>query len=136
MRIFALDSTQIVKTWPDYRALFERFERVTGEMTAEQIREEAINGTMQIWGLQDDEKVHAVLATQIIETARGNVCQILAAVGDSPVGYQGRLLSEVGTWAKSLDCRAVRLLGRKGWMRRFPFFRQTGVVAEWNLRTN
>lgn len=137
MRMFALGNGQIEHTWDDYRGLFERFERATGDFTAEQIRDEAIEGTMQIWGLQDDEQVRGVLTTQIIETARGKVCLIAAAVGDAPIGFQRRLLDEIGKWAREEQgCVAVRLQGRKGWLRRFGCFRQTGIIAEWNLRAN
>lgn len=134
--MFALDCSQIEETWPDYADLIERFEHATGDMSAEQIRQEALDGTMQIWGLQDTEKVHGVIATQVLQTARGLVCQIPMAVGHAPVGFQKRLLEEIGKWARDEQkCVAVRIVGRHGWLRRFPYFRKTGIVAEWNLRT-
>lgn len=136
MRMFALAPEQIEQTWEDYRGLVEQFERSTGEMTAAQVKKGALEGTLQIWGLQDAEKVHGVLATEVIETARGLVCVIRVAIGNAPVGYQKRLLDEVGRWAKGMGCVSVRIIGRKGWLRRFPFFRKTAVVAEWNLRAN
>lgn len=136
MRMFALDASQIEATWDDYRHLFEKFERETGEMSAEKVKAAALDSTLQIWGFQDAGKVHGVIATEVGETARGLVCTIRIACGKAPVGMQKRLLDEVGHWAKKTDCVAVRLIGRKGWLRRFPFFRTTGVVAEWNLRSN
>lgn len=134
--MFALAADQINATWEDYRELLEQFERSTGEMTVAQIKEGALNSTLQLWGLQDDDKVHGVLATEVIETGRGLVCVIRVAIGTAPIGYQKRLLDEVGRWAKGMNCVSVRLIGRHGWLKRFPFFRKTAVVAEWNLRAN
>lgn len=135
MRMFALAPEQVEQTWPDYCALIDRYERV-GDMKANQVKEEAIAGRMQLWGLQDSEKVHGVVATQIKDTAKGYVCEIAMAVGDAPAGFQKRLLEEIGKWARDdQHCNVVRIQGRKGWLRRFPYFRPTGVVAEWNLRT-
>lgn len=134
--MFALDASQIEATWKDYCHLFERFERTTGEMSAAQVKQAALDSTLQIWGLQDSEKVHGVVATEVAEAPRGLVCTIRVACGTAPIGFQKRLLSEIGKWAKDTDCVAVRLVGRKGWLRRFPFFRATAVVAEWNLRAN
>jgi len=136
MRMFALAPDQVAQTWPDYCELIEAFER-RGDLKAEQVREEAIAGKLQIWGLQDESKVHGIVATQIMDTARGYVCEIPLAVGNAPVGFQKRLLEEIGKWARDEQrCVAVRMQGRKGWLRRFPYFRPTGVVAEWNLRAN
>ena len=136
MRLFVLNGDQVESTWNDYRHLFEQFERATGEMTAEQVKAGAIDSTLQIWGLQDSEKVHGVVATEVIQTARGLICCIRAACGSAPRALQARLLDEIGRWARGTGCEAVRLVGRKGWLKRFPLFKQTGVVAEWHLRAN
>lgn len=134
--MFALDASQIEATWKDYAHLFEQFERATGEMTAEQAKAAALDSRLQIWGLQDDEEVHGIVCTEVIETGKGLVCMIRAAAGNAPIGLQKRLLDEIGHWAKKTDCVAVRLIGRRGWLRRFPMFRKTAVVAEWNLKAN
>lgn len=137
MRMFCLAPSQIEETWEDYKHLLERFAEQTGEITPEQVKDGALEATYQIWGLQDDEGVRGLCVTEIISTARGRVCVLRVVVGDASVGLQARLLDEIGNWARTaIGCVAVRLIGRKGWLRRFKCFRQTGVVAEWNLRTN
>lgn len=135
MRIFclsALDATSDT-IWGDVREHFERFAALRGEATPEQVRKAAADSNVQIWGLQDAEEVHAVVVTEVKETAKGHSCDIWIAHGGAPVPIQERLLDEIGAWAREINCYRVRLIGRKGWMRRFPRFKQTAVVMEWAL---
>lgn len=136
MNCFAIAPDEVQATWPDYAHLFERFERDDGETSATEVFESARTGLMQIWGVQDGKEVLGVCATEVQKTARGRICLVRIAAGRVPGEIQAQLLAEIGTWARGLNCVAVRLIGRKGWLRRFKQFRVTSVVAEWNLRTN
>lgn len=137
LRLFALDASQVSETWEDYAHLFERFERKFGDISASQICDAARLGTMQLWGLQDEDEVHAVVATEICRTAGAPLCVIRIACGGARVPMQERLLDEIGKWAShEQGCERVRIYGRRGWLRRFPRFKQTGVIAEWTLRTH
>lgn len=135
MRMFCLSPTDVATDtiWEDIRGHFERFADLRGEATPEQIRKSAMESNAQIWGLQDAEAVHAVVVTEIRTTARGNRCHIWIAHGGAPVPLQERLLDEIGRWARESGCYAVRINGRRGWLRRFPRFRQTAIVADWLL---
>lgn len=133
MRIFALSAAESQMYWDDFAHHFERFERV-GDRTAAEIKESAGKEMMQVWGLQDSDEVHGVAVTEIIETASGRVCVICAACGTARKPMQERLLDEIGKWAAEIGCVKVSIQGRKGWLRYFPRFRQTGIVAEWPLK--
>lgn len=135
MRIFCLSALDVTTDtiWEDVREHFERFCRKTGEISPEQVRRGAINSELQIWGLQDAECVHGIVVTEVSESPVGHLCTIRIACGDAPVPMQERLLDEVGKWASSIGCYAVRIVGRKGWLKRFPRFHQTAVVADWLL---
>lgn len=137
MRLFALDASQVDATWEDYAHHFERFERKFGDITASQIKDAALSGAMQIWGLQDDDAVHAVVATEVCRTAGAPLCVIRIACGGARVAMQERLLDEIGKWAsQEQGCERIRIYGRVGWLRRFRRFRMTGVIAEWQLKVN
>ena len=136
MRMFSIAPHEVDAVWGDFAHHFERFERVAKDIKAEQIREAAKAERLQIWGLQDAEEVHGVAGTEILDTAEGLVCVVRVACGTAPKALQERLLDEIGKWARELGCVKVRYIGRRGWLRWFPRFRQTGVVAEWNLRAN
>lgn len=135
MRMFCLSAADCTTEtiWSDLLPCLEHFERVTGEISADQVRDGAISEAMQVWGLQDAECVRLVAVTEIAKTPGGLICTVRMASGSAPRAYQERLLDEIGWWARSLGCRCVRLVGRKGWLRRFPRLKQVGVVMEWAL---
>lgn len=137
MRMFCLDAALVNETWPDYARHFERFERLYGDISADQVKQAALSGHMQIWGLQDAGEVHGVVTTEIQKTAGEPICVIRIACGSARVPMQERLLDAIGHWAYSQEgCKRVRFYGRPGWLKRFKRFRPTGVVAEWTLKTN
>jgi hypothetical protein len=88
---------------------------------------------MQIWGLQDPEAVRAVAVTELNDTPRGLLCTVRVGCGKASKPMQERLLDAIGSWAREMDCYKVRIVGRRGWLKRFPRFKQTAVVMEWTL---
>lgn len=134
MRMFCLSPTDITTEtiWSDMEPLLSRFAAATGETWPEQIREGVAQELLQLWGLQDAERVRAVTVTELSDTPRGLLCTIrVAATDDSvPAPIQERLLDAIGAWAREKGCVALRIVGRKGWLRRFPRFKQTAVVME------
>ncbi len=135
MRMFCLSAADARSEaiWSAFRELLEQFARSSGEISCDQIREGVRTEQLQLWGLQDGDGVHLVVCTELSATPKGPICTLRMAVGSAPVPFQERLLNEIGTWAKGLGCVRVRLVGRKGWLKRFPRFRRTAIVAEWVL---
>lgn len=133
MRLFALTAAESQLYWDDYSHHLERLEHERGGRTAKQIKDAAGKEMMQVWGLQDADEVHGIAVTEIIETASGRVCCICAACGTVRKPMQERLLDEIGKWAAEIGCVKVEIQGRKGWLRYFPRFKQTGIVAAWPL---
>jgi hypothetical protein len=129
MRLFCLSPQEIESCWDDFGALFTRLSGC--DLTSEQIKTNAKDSRQQIWGLQDALEVHGVCITEIIQTSRGLVCLIVGACGqDIPKPLMERLHDEIGHWAKDLGCVAMRIHGRKGWLRWDRRYKQTGIVAE------
>ena len=133
--MFCLSSADVMadSIWDDIAPLFQRFAVKTGEISPEQIRKGAADSNLQIWGLQDADEVHAVAVTEVSDTPRGYLCTVRIACGTAPKGFQERLLDAIGQWAREMGCVAVRIVGRRGWLRRFRRFKQTAVVMEWAL---
>lgn len=133
MKVFCLSSDQVQACWDDFAHLIERFERVCGDITTVQVRESAMTSKQQIWGLQDEERVHAIMITEISSTAKGLVCRLVAAVGTAPERDKRFLLDTISAWAREIGCVLVRYSGRKGWLRWDRRFKQTGITAEYSL---
>jgi len=133
MRIFCMSARDVDECWNDIQPLLEQFAQSTGETKPDQIRTGALNSMLQVWGLQDQDRVHGVLVTEVIESAWDHICVIRVAAGEVRLPLQERLLDEVGKWAREIGCRRVRFVGRHGWLKRFKRFRPRAVVGEWDL---
>jgi hypothetical protein len=130
--MFSLSAQDVETSWDDFGPLLTRLSGC--DLTSEQIKTNLLASRQQCWGLQDVERIHGICITEIIQTSRGLVCLIVGACGqDIPKPLMERLHDEIGTWAKGLGCVAMRIHGRKGWLRWDRRYRQTGVVAERSL---
>lgn len=127
MRLFCLSAEEVDSVWEDVG----RFVHRKWDLTEEQLKTNLKASQMQLWGLQDALEVHGICITEIIQTSKGLVCLIVGACGQRiPKPLMERLHDEIGTWAKGLGCVAMRIHGRKGWLRWDRRYRQTGVIAE------
>lgn len=126
--IFCLAADAIDDAWPDILPLLERFERATGAFGAEQVKVAAKDSKQQVWGVWDvhHNVIQSVVVTEIIETPKGKICQVVIYVGS--LDEMSELFDAGSTWAKEIGCIAMRYSGRKGWLRKG--FKQTGVIAE------
>ena len=127
MRLFCLSAEQIDAVWPDLEGLLDPH----ADLTPEQLKRNAKESKQQIWGFNDD-RIRGIYISEIIQTSRGLICLIVSAKVDRGVGkpLMQRLHDEIGTWARGLGCVAMRIHGRKGWLRWDRRYRQTGIVAE------
>lgn len=131
MIVFCLHADEIESDWQAFAPLLYRFENECQEMTAHGIKAAVMRSGQQLWGLRDERKVHALLITEIQATARGHICVIVGAVGTAPEKMKRTLLAFVRKWAKEdIGCSVMRIVGRKGWLRWDPRFKQTAIVCE------
>lgn len=133
MNVFSPHANQIDELWPYLAPLLGVYERRCKSLTAEQVYHAAKASRQQIFGLQDGERVHGLVVTEIQATARGKVCELVAACGMAPNEDKRQILHAIEQWAREIGCVAVRLQGRKGWTRFDKRFRQTAIVAEMRL---
>lgn len=130
MHVFSLSAEQVESCWDDFSHLLTLFEKMCRGITAQTIKEAAIASRQQIFGLQDGERIRGIVVTEIQTSVRGKICVLVAACGSAPQADKREILSVISDWARELGCVALRIQGRKGWLRWDPSFRQTGIVAE------
>lgn len=130
MSVFCLSSAQIDALWGDIAPHLERLES-HGLVLASAVRADLKDSLKQLWGYQQDGKVLGVAITSVIETPRGKACEIYGAAGtESSRGQIDEIMTEVQRWAHELGCTRIRILGRKGWLRRLKGFRLAGYIIE------
>lgn len=133
MNIFCLDADQVARLWPEYRHHLERYERECGTDYALDLLSDLKAGRKQLWGLQDDAgDVAGVVLTRVAECPNGPVCEIYAACGNAH-GRTNECLEAIELWAKSINCKRIRLQGRNGWLRVLKEYEQSGIILEKSL---
>lgn len=132
--IRAVHATQLPLAWPYIEPHLKRFEK-QGEASAERIRYLAEQREAQVWTFDDGGKVHGVLVTQVQDTTNGRRLLIWVAVGSSPDLRDeiSEALSVLEPWGREIGCNRVRIVGRKGWSKVMPDFREVGRVLEKRL---
>lgn len=124
---------QIPSCWEDFAPFFADFERCGADLSVKDAYIKACASKLQIWGLQDDTKIHGLVSTEIIATAHGLVCVITMAYGTGPEESKHELMDAILLWAKETGCSRLRIQGRPGWLRWDRRFKPTGIIAEIDL---
>lgn len=79
---------------------------------------------MQLWNAIEDNIVHAIGVTEIVNFPRKKVCRILAATGENYEVW-GPLIAKIEEWAKNIGCETcepvvrssrVKLLKKLGYI--------------------
>lgn len=131
--VFALRADQLEELWPQIEPHLKRFEFETATTSSDSLKALALSCEAQVWGYQDAGVIRGVCITQIYQHLRGRYCAVFVAVGDlMPILHDGLALIE--DWARGLDCAAIEIIGRKGWLRVLPEYRERAVVLEKNLK--
>ena len=124
MSVFCLASDQIDGLWESIAPHLLRLEQL-GQVDAEEVRKDAKAERKQIWGYQCGPQIIGVVVTRV--TTAG-VCEIYGAAGTA--GHE-RILEvhdAIERWAKSINCKRLRLQGRRGWARLLKGYCDTGEV--------
>lgn len=128
MKVFSLSAQDVDSCWLLVEGLLRLYERKCQELSIIQIREACLASRMQLFGLSDEERIYGIAVTEIQETVRGKICVIVVGVGMGGP-YWKDLLDRLHEWAKEIGCVAVRIIGRKGWLRYDPRFKQMRTVV-------
>lgn len=131
--VFALGADQVEDVWPLLEPHLRRVERETATVSVAALKALALNCEAQVWGVQDGRgNVTGACVTRVYESAGSRFCTIFVAAGHlMPVLPDGILVIE--DWARGLGCRAIEIIGRKGWERVLPGYAQRAVVLEKTL---
>lgn len=92
---------------------------------------DVLSGRALLW-VVSGKSIHCAAVTQIQNTQASKVCMILTC-GGSEIKSWSHLLSGVEQYARDEGCDCVRFIGRKGWKRIYPEYREIGAVFERKL---
>ncbi len=84
-----------------------------------------LDGLFLLWIVIDQSKITAACVTSLV----GDACEIVATSGTG-VNNWVHLIEGIEKYARAEGQVRVRIIGRKGWARLLPDYKQTAVVLE------
>jgi hypothetical protein len=115
----------VAEVWPEARRfIFAAMERV-GLQDGAGIEADVLAGRALLWVSYDSPRIIGAAVTTIVN----RVCEIVAfGSDDMRASLPG--LAEIEDYARAVECRALRIIGRKGWQRALTGYRPVAVILE------
>lgn len=114
--------TQLVPTdliphcWPLLEPFIEQILKRDRRNSIEGYRARLCEGRMQIWAAIEDNKIIAVMITEIHTFDRMKVCLLVACVGTGMSDWIAAIKT-VEDWARAVGCKEIEPVARQGWAR-------------------
>lgn len=102
-------------------------ERPANGVTAAMVRQMMREGLAQRWEASDGSTV----VTQLRQEPAGGVCLVWLAEGTMAPLLE--LHEAICAWAREQGCQRMRIVGRKGWLKVVPGYREVATVMERDL---
>jgi len=100
--------------------------------TFEAVEDDVIAGQALLWLVWNAPQIQGAAVTQIVATQNSRVCVIVACGGDN-MRLWLPLIEKIESYARDEGCDAVRILGRKGWMRVLKSYSAPAIILERRL---
>lgn len=121
----------VVQVWPVVRSMVRKAYDKTDLGNAADLDADVATGRALLWIVAGDS-VECALVTRLETTQRSKVC-FICALGGAGAKQWLHLIGQLEAYAKAEGCDCIRWMGRKGWMRKLPQYREVGVVMERRL---
>jgi hypothetical protein len=123
-KLICVDPAYVDQIWPIVSDLVKRaIDR--GFSSFSVVEANVLDGLFLLWLVIDREKITAATITSLV----GDACEIVATAGTG-VNNWVHLIEGIEKYARAEGCVRVRIIGRKGWARLLPDYKQTAVVLE------
>lgn len=120
----------IGRHWSVVGPLLAKALEYSDEITLGQVRERLDRGEYQLWTAQREGRIEGAWCTRLAEYPAFRVCEIVLCGGGDIDRWLDITVWPIAEWAKSVGCKKIRILGRKGWQRMLPEFREVYRVIE------
>jgi len=108
--------------WKKSERLIDKLQRIShGRFENQDILNELFSGKQQFWAVWDNEPdeftVIGVVITEVMQYPRKRILCIQYCAGERLSEWMSEMLELLEKWAKTSDCEAMELTGRRGWVR-------------------
>jgi hypothetical protein len=133
--LVCVDPGRVREIWPRVSPLLRNAVARTGLSAFAEIEHGILHGDALLWLAMSGGNglaIDAAASTLLQQTDAGKVCVITACGGKDMASWLP-LIAGIEDYARTEDCHAVRIYGRKGWLRVLDGYRATHVVMERRL---
>lgn len=116
---------RVKEIWPHAKGFIEAAMLKTELGRFSDIEAEILAGQQLLWLAWNGEAIEAAASTKVDQGS----CTVVACGGVRPKDWIG-LLSQIESYAVNMNCRYMRIYGRKGWAKLLPDYRPKFVILE------
>lgn len=131
-QLVAVDPSLVKDVWPHARNMVKSAIDRTGLCNFDGIEKEVLSGLQQLWLAWNGTAIEAAAVTQLVLIGSRKIC-ILVACGGKGRKRWLPLIAGIEQFARNEGCRAMRIIGRKGWQRILADYRANYVVMDREL---
>lgn len=131
MRFTGIPAERLDEFWDRVKERLETvINRSSGDHTLESVYQDIAKEDFQLWGFFTDDlsDCRMVTVTQLTKFSTGRIwCELVFCSGEDMEEWLP-CLSMIEVWAQTNGCDGMRLIGRKGWAKVLPGYREAAVL--------
>jgi hypothetical protein len=132
VRLVCVPPDQAAAVWPHVRALIHAAIKRGDLSSFRPVEASVLAGDALLWLAWDGAQIQAAAVTEQHRTEWRKVC-VVVACGGAGVDRWIALLEGIEAYARAAGCAAVRIMGRKGWIRLLGDYRVKRIILEKDL---
>ncbi len=125
MMAVCVDPKRITEVWPHFKDRIEKAVTKVGLTEFKRVEDDVLHGRSLLWLAYQDPNVYAAAVTALVD----GVLEIVACSGEDLKQFLP-LLKDLEAFGKDEKCKAVRIIGRKGWIRVLKDYQTKAVILE------
>lgn len=122
----------ITRLWPQLEDLLRPALALTTTHTMEDVRRGLMSMRAQLWVQMDGDIVEAAATTEFVDYPVGLYVRVWhgGARRDRKMD-EDAFFGTIEDWMRGNGCVGMEIIGRSGWLRRYPEARVEGLVIRW-----
>ena len=143
-RLICIDPAQVHQFWPFVSPLIEAAMNKGRLTNFSDVEQSVRSGGALVWIAWNGEKVKAAAVTELARVNGERFCTIVACGAQTSLRSLRKLdcddrrqwlplIAGLETYARAEGCAAMRIYGRRGWLKLLPDYRTSRVLLEKEL---
>jgi hypothetical protein len=123
-----------VQYWPEIERALDKVPHIwQTHWTKESLYEGAMSGRFQVWGFGASGLLNVIVFTQVAEFPAARILEIFLAFGNSLDSALPVMEATFEKFAQVTGCQTCEIIGRRGWARKLPRFKEHRTVLRWDV---